>query len=301
MSASLPDVFIVGCGDIGRRVARIWGKRGVAVSAIARRESARVRLNGIGVATCYGDLDVPESLLGLPVGGTLLYYFAPPPPEGVTDPRMRAFIAALDCGAPPARIVYISTTGVYGNCNGAWVREDTPPNPQSDRGKRRLDAENAVRDYGRRYGVPVVCLRVSGIYSHDRLPIKALRERRPVLDEAVSGFTNHIHADDLARVCVAAAERGGPDSIYNVSDGHPGTLAGFYNRVADALRLPRPPVIPHERAREVLGAAMQTYLDESRRISNERMLRELQVRLRYPDLAAGLAAVQGQPAVSDFA
>ncbi len=288
------SVFIIGCGDIGCRVARLWEARGAAVVASARRESARVRLNGMGISTCFADLDVPASLLGLPVGGDVVYYFAPPPPEGVTDPRMKAFVSALAHAPVPARIVYISTTGVYGDCNGAWVTEDTPVNPRSDRGKRRLDAENSIREFGRQHGIPVVCLRVSGIYSHDRLPIKALRERRPVLDEAQSGFTNHIHAEDLARICVAAAEHGHADAVYNVSDGHPGTLAGYYNRVADALHLPRPPVMPRERAGELLGAAMQTYLDESRRISNALMLRELQISLRYPDLSAGLAALRSR-------
>lgn len=299
MSTRTCSVFIIGCGDIGCRVARLWEARGAAVGATVRRESARVRLNGIGVATCYADLDVPASLLGLPVGGDIVYYFAPPPATGTTDPRMQAFVAAAALGPRPARIVYISTTGVYGDCNGAWVTEDTPVNPRSERGQRRLDAETAVREYGRRHALPVLCLRVSGIYSHDRLPIKALRERRPVLDESQSGFSNHIHADDLARICVAAAEHGRADAVYNVSDGHPVTLAGYYNRVADALHLPRPPVIPRERAGEVLGAAMQTYLGESRRISNARMLRELQVSLRYPDLAAGLAAVSARSAATE--
>jgi nucleoside-diphosphate-sugar epimerase len=170
------------------------------------------------------------------------------------------------------------------------VTEDSPANPQTARGRRRLDAENALRTWGLGHGVPVVILRVPGIYGPGRLPVTAIKERRPVVAEIESGFTNRIHSEDLADICVAAAERGRPDSIYNVSDGHPGTLAGYYNAVADALGLPRPPVISRDAAGQVLSAGMLSYLRESRRIDNRRMREELGVTLRYPTLEAGLKA-----------
>jgi nucleoside-diphosphate-sugar epimerase len=136
----------------------------------------------------------------------------------------------------------------------------------------------------------VVILRVPGIYAHDRLPIRRLREGLPVLAEADSPFTNRIHADDLARVCIAAMKRGRPGAAYNVSDGHPTTMTDYFNRVADCLGLPRPPVVDRSTARQALSPSMLSFLEESKRLDNRRMREELGVELIYPDLVAGLAA-----------
>lgn len=289
-------VFIVGCGDIGRRVARLWLERKAPVSALARRPESAAQLRENGIDPVAGDLDDATSLRGLPLQDCLLYYFAPPPSEGITDPRMRSLLDVLETDHQfPAKIVYISTTGVYGNCDGGWVDETSATQPQTDRGRRRLDAENALRGWGRHHAVSVVILRVSGIYGPGRLPIKALETRRPVLDETQSGYTNRIHSEDLANICVVAAERGRTDGIYNVSDGQPGTLAGYYNSVADVLGLARPPVINRAEAEQVLGDAMLSYLRESRRIDSSRLRDELGVELKYPTLEAGLAASLDPP------
>jgi nucleoside-diphosphate-sugar epimerase len=283
-------VFIVGCGDIGRRVARLWAARGAGVAALARSEAAASALSALGIAPFPGDLDDPSSLSGLPVAGSLVYYLAPPPDEGGTDPRVRAFLARVPAGALPARLVYMSSSAVYGDCRGAWVTEETPARPESARGGRRLDAENVSLSWGRERGVPVIVLRVAGIYGPGRLPVESLRRGTPVIDERESPWTNRIHADDLARVCVAAGSKGRPGTVYNVSDGNPGTVTGYYNAVADLLGLPRPPAVGMEEARRFLSPAMLSFLRESKRLDVRRMRAELAPDLLYPDLSAGLPA-----------
>lgn len=283
-------VIIVGCGDIGRRVAVLWHARGATVIGIVRHAAKAAELRAIGIEVVRADLDRPETLKQIDFSSSLLYYFAPPAPAGANDVRMRAFLDLLAEGRIPQKIVYISTTGVYGDQNGAWVNEDSEVAPQSARGRRRLDAENALGAWGRQQPAAVVILRVPGIYGPGRLPVDAIRSRRPVVQESECGFTNRIHADDLAQACIAAADHGRADTIYNVSDGNPGTMTDYFNRVADALGLCRPPIVSRAEAARVLSAEMLSYLDESRRIDNRRMLAELKVTLRYPDLETGLKA-----------
>ena len=285
----MDNVFIVGCGDIGLRVARLWRDRGATVAGLVRSGAAVMKLRAAGITPVAGDLDLPLSLRGLTLEGRLVYYFAPPPASGEGDPRMAAFVAALALAGRPARIVYISTSGVYGDHGGALVSEETPPAPATDRARRRLAAEETLRAFGRDHQVPVVILRVGGIYGPGRLPEERLRQGLPVLRLEESGPTNRIHADDLAAISVAAGERGQPDAVYNVSDGQSGTMTEYFYAVADALGLPRPPAISLEEAKHVLTPAMLSYLTESRRLDNRRMLAELGITLRYPDLASGLA------------
>ena len=281
-------VFIAGCGDIGGRVAGLWRAKGAKVLALARSEETAARLSRSGIEPFRGDLDDPASLALVPARGCLLYYLAPPPATGETDPRARTFLAALRGGEEPAKAVYMSTTAVYGDNGGAWVTEETPPAPASARGKRRFDAEGVFLAWGRERRVPVVILRVSGIYGPGRLPVEAVRRRAPVVREDEAPWTNRIHADDLAAVCVAAADRGRDGAVYNVSDGIPGTITQYYNAVADLLGIPRPPAVTMAEARKVMGPGMLSYLSESRRLDVRRMREELAVTLRYPDLAAGL-------------
>lgn len=290
----LPNIFIVGCGDIGSLLAGNWRERGARVTALVRSAASEQRLQGLGLETVFGDLDEEGGLDGLPLVDTVLYYLAPPPPRGEGDTRMQRFLAALSAGERPRRIVYISTSGVYGDTGGTWVSEETPPHPQTGRARRRLDAETALRAFGRRHGVDVIILRVGGIYGPGRLPVERLRKGLPVLHEAECGYTNRIHAEDLAAILLAAADKGQGDNIYNVSDGHPGNMTQYFYAVADALGLPRPPSLPMAEAREQLSEAMLSYLTESRRMDNRKLLRDFNLTLRYPDLAAGLAALDAQ-------
>jgi nucleoside-diphosphate-sugar epimerase len=248
------------------------------------------------IVVAPGNLDDPEALRGLTeiAAGRVIFYFAPPLGGGPWDTRMRNFCAAIDREHAPSKVVYVSTSGVYGDCGGAWVTEETPVNPQTSRAKRRYDAEKVLGEWGRRNGVPVVTLRVTGIYGPGRLPLGRLQQGDPVLLEEESPPTNRIHADDLAAVCVAAAERGEGGEVYNVSDGQPGTMTQYFNAAADLLGLPRPPQVAMAEARQVMSPTMLSYLTETRRMDNRLMRERLGVTLRYPDLKSGLQNVIDQ-------
>lgn len=288
MTSAETSVLIIGCGDIGERVARLERFEDRHVAGLIRSEGNAQRLLAAGIQPITADLDVPASLHELPVKGALIYYFAPPPGNGVTDTRMETFVSILVSSGPPSRVVLISTTGVYGDCRGEWVTEDRLPNPQVDRARRRLAGETSLRRWNEKSGVPIVILRVPGIYGRGYLPEERLRAREPVLSESESPFSNRIHADDLARACFVAGHHANPGIIYNVSDGHPTTMTDFFYHVADLLGIPRPPAITLEQARRQLGEGMLSYLAESKRIDNRRMREELGVELIYPNLAAGL-------------
>jgi len=284
------SVLIVGCGDIGRRVASLW--QDVPVTGLVRSTASNEQLQQAGITPLQVDLDEPASLQDLPLADALVYYFAPPPGTGTTDPRMAHFLAAIDPQRSPARIVYISTSGVYGDRGGEVVNEDTLPNPQVDRARRRYDAEQQLRRFGQEHGIAVVILRVGGIYGPGRLPRKRLEDRIPIIHEHLAPATNRIHADDLAQICVAAARRGRADTIYNVSDGTDSNMTEYFNIVADFLKLPRPPTIDWEEAERSLSAGMLSYLRESRRMDNRRMIEELGITLQYTTLEAALAAME---------
>jgi nucleoside-diphosphate-sugar epimerase len=290
----MSDILIIGCGDIGVRVARLEQAQGRTVAGLARNTAGSERLRAVGIEPSHGDLDDADSLADLPCAGQLLYYFAPPPGGGPWDPRMRNFCASVGNERAPAKVVYISTSGVYGDCGGGWVTESTPVNALTSRAKRRLDAEMVLQEWGKRLGVAVVILRVTGIYGPGRLPLARLRQGHPVLREEESPPTNRIHADDLAAVCVAAAEKGKPGEIFNVSDGQPGTMSQFFNAAADLLGLPRPPRVSMDEARRVMAPMMLSYLTETRRMDNRKMRERLGVTLRYPDLESGLRNVVAQ-------
>lgn len=283
-------VLILGCGDIGLRVARAL--QPAPVRGVVRTADSARRLAAQGIEAVQLDLDAP--IPALTATGCDLYYFAPPPPDGDGDPRVAAVCRLLAADNLPARVVYISTSAVYGDCGGAWIDETAPLRPATARGRRRLDAERRWLAWSEQSGVAVVILRVPGIYAHDRLPAQRLRDGLPVLDEAESPYTNRIHADDLARACIAAMHRGRPGQAYNVSDGHPTTMTDYFNQVADRLGLPRPPVVSRAEAQRVLSPSMLSFLGESKRLRNRLMREQLGVELAYPDLAAGLAA--GAPA-----
>lgn len=290
MTSAATDVLIVGCGDIGERVARLERSEARTVAGLVRSVKSARRLRDAGIQPITADLDAPASLNNLPVTNAVVYYFAPPPDKGVIDPRMETFVSVMTSSNLPKRIVLISTTGVYGDCHGEWVTEDRLPNPQVDRARRRLAAETTLQAWSKASGVSIVILRVPGIYGPGYLPVERLRSGEPVLREDESPFSNRIHADDLARVCIAAARHAHPSLLYNVSDGHPTTMTDFFFRVADMLGIPRPPAITREAAQHRLGPGMLSYLAESKRIDNRRMREELGVELMYPDLAAGLAS-----------
>ncbi len=223
--------------------------------------------------------------------GARVYYFAPPSATGTHDNRISNWLSSIGA-AKPAVIIYLSTTGVYGHCHGEWVDEQRPPNPITDRAKRRLNAEIQLSEWGKQHAVPVIRLRVPGIYHPDKLPMASLRQGRPILRPDEAPFSNRIHADDLAQICLAAAEHGKDGELYNVADNDACTMSEYFIKVADAFNIPRPQEVSREEAEQLLSPGMLSYLQESRRIENRKMLDELGVRLQYPTLNEGLRNIR---------
>lgn len=284
-------LLIVGCGDIGLRVLRaLCGRWRVLALTTApdRRESLRIA----GALPVVGNLDAPHSLRRLAGLADAVLILAPPPSTGTTDPRSRHLVNALAGDGRLRRVVYASTSGVYGDCQGAWIDETRPIDPASGRACRRADAEAQWRAFGRRAGVTVSVLRVPGIYALDREggdPRERVRRGAPTLRREDDVFTNHIHADDLARACVAALERGRPQRVVNVCDDTEMTMGDYFEWVADRFALPRPERLSRDLAVKRLSPLQWSFMSESRRLHNRRMKDELRVRLRYPTIEQGLA------------
>lgn len=284
-------LLIIGCGDIGMRVATLARKSGVQVSALIRSPERAADLTHLGMETIIGDLDNPATpVRGLNAGGTPILYTVPPPGGGEYDTRMRVFLGSIEPGAEPSRIVYLSTTGVYGDQQGRTVTEETPTRGDTSRARRRLDAEQLLHAWGKHRGVTIVILRVAGIYGPHRLPLNRISEGAPVLRADQSPFTNRIHADDLARLCLAAITHCADGEILNICDNETSTMTDYFNAVADAFALPRPPQIDREDARAKMPPLLFSYFSESRRIDNCRMRERLGIPLLYPDLKSGLKA-----------
>lgn len=272
-------VLIVGCGDIGLRVGTALIAMRREVTGVVRSDQSAAQLQHAGIRALCIDLDAEAP------GCTqaLVFWFAPPPGSGDRDPRLRRFLSTL----PPAtRVVYISTSGVYGDCSGRWIDEDAPLQPISARAVRRLDAERALAEWG---GDDVI-LRVPGIYGPGRLPIERLQKQLPVVRGDESPFTNRIHADDLAMAALHAAAYGARGAAYNISDGQPTTMCDYFTRCAALLGLPPPPQVTMDAARQVFTPAMWSFMEESKRLQNHRMIEQLGFVPRYPDLEHGLRA-----------
>lgn len=246
-------------------------------------------LKALGVVQIIGDLDCPASLRRLAGLADAVIHGAPPPPEGSGDPRIQHLLAALRHGGLPRRLIYISTTGVYGDCAGALVRETRPLAAKSARAIRRVDAERQLRRFGARSGCAVSILRAPGIYAADRLPLDRLRKGLPLVRAAEDSHTNHIHADDLARACVKALSTGRANRAYNVSDDSTLAMGEWFDLLADNFGLPRAPRVSREEARRTLPAMQWSFMSESRRLDNTRLKRELRLRLRFPTVQAGIA------------
>ena len=289
----MENLLIIGCGDIARRALPELRRR-YRVTALVR--SPDPALDAAEVEQIVGDLDNAASLV--PLGGRAgrIVHLAPPAGTGVLDTRTRSLLAAL---APrgrgamlPRRFVYLSTSGVYGDCAGEWVDETRPPNPQTERALRRLDAERALGDWGERNEVEIVILRVPGIYAHDRLPLERLARGTPALRPEQDVYTNHIHADDLAGILVAALESTGARGVYNASDDGPLKMGDFFDFVADRAGFTRPPRVSREEAVRLLPPELVSFMSESRRLSNRRLKAELGVRLRYSTVRDGVPGIK---------
>ncbi|QIL72198.1 SDR family NAD(P)-dependent oxidoreductase [Diaphorobacter sp. HDW4B] len=295
-------VLIVGCGDVGMRAARQLnaGSARVSVSALTTSAERSPQLRAAGVRPLLGNLDDKASLARLAGVFQRVLYLAPPPGEGETgaqwwrDVRSENLNRVLRLRALPDALVYASTTGVYGDCDGAWVNETRTVAPATPRAQRRVNAERAMRHLGRA-GVRVSILRVPGIYGLDRpsgTPVARLQRGTPVLKERDDVYTNHIQADDLAGACLAALWRGKAQRVYNVRDDTDMRMGDYFDMAADLFGLPRPPRVARDAAKDQLPVTLLSFMSESRRLEARRMHEELRVRLRYPTVMQGL---RGEP------
>lgn len=287
-------ILIVGCGDVGLRYARIQQPSArVRVMALTSNPERCAALREAGMVPLVGNLDRPSSLSRLAGLATRVLHLAPPPPSATQDPRTRALTRALMARSAPRAMVYASTSGVYGDCRGDWVDESRPVAPQSTRAHRRVDAERQMAWFARQRLARVSVLRVPGIYAADRedgTPYARLVRGSPVLRASDDVFTNHIHADDLARACLLALWRGRMRRTYHVSDDSMLKMADYYSAAATLYGLPPPPRVSREEAQAQLSPMQMSFMGESRRLRNARMKRELRLRLRYPHVLDGLRA-----------
>jgi nucleoside-diphosphate-sugar epimerase len=282
-------LLIIGCGDTARRAIPLLGKH-YRLYALIRKDTQREWLSARGVTPILGDLDDRASLARLSGLADIVLHFAPPPKTGTKDVRTRRFLAILSKGSLPRQLIYISTSGVYGDCSGARVSETHPRNPRSERALRRVDAEKRIRDWAGRNSVRASILRVPGIYAGDRLPLDRLRVSMPAIVAEEDSYTNHIHGDDLVHIVVAALRNGRPNRAYNASDDSEMKMGDYLDAVADAHGLRRPPRVTRAKAQRMLPDSLLSFMNESRRLTNERIKKELKVKLRYPRVADLLAS-----------
>jgi nucleoside-diphosphate-sugar epimerase len=287
-----PRLLIVGCGDIGERVLRQLGAR-YRVFALTSQPARRPALRALGATPLLGDLDVPATLGRLAALAPRVLHLAPPPGQGRDDPRTAALLRALARGGAVERLVYASTSGVYGDAQGLRFDETRALAPSTDRARRRAEAERRLRWYGRAFGVTTTPLRIPGIYAADRQgggPRERVLRGTPLLRAEDDVYTNHIHAEDLARACIAALHRGRPQRAIHVSDDTELKMGDYFDLVADLAGLAHLPRLPAAEVKAQSTPMGWSFMSESRRLDNRRLKCELRVRLRHPSVHAGLVA-----------
>lgn len=278
---------IVGVGYVGKR---LLAKLNRPLWLSSRSLGTCKRWKSEGHLACQVNLDDTEGLLPWEQVLEGMFYLAPPQRAGIEDLRMEAFLRWVT-PTPPKRIVYISTSGVYGDCQGRWVDESMALNPGNDRARRRVSAEQQLLEFSETYDVDIVILRVPGIYGPERLPLERLKRADPLICPEQAPFSNRIHVDDLVMCCIAAMDKGVSGKAYNVSDDEPSTMTDYFYTVADAAGIQRPPCVSLDQAEGVITAGMMSYLKESRRLDNAQIHSELGVELHYPTLDQGLAEI----------
>ena len=287
----------MGCGYIGKKIAHRLKANNPDFFCFVQSEKSKDICISMGLKSIQFDLDESDTLID-EAGKSLLVnsdiaYLAPPQRSGEKDIRMQHFISMLETlSAAPSKILLISTTGVYGDCEGEWIDEQQPTKPQADRARRRLSAENQLKTYCEKFKVQYVVFRVPGIYAPDKLPVKRITSGEPIVNAADSGYTNRIHADDLSAFCVEALVGDEVTTgIFNCCDGAPSTMNDYFVKVADALKLTRPKEISLLQAQQELSPGMLSYLAESKRISNKKLLSHFKTRFKFANLDAGLKSL----------
>ncbi len=232
------------------------------------------------------------ALPALPYHHKTLFYFIPPPANGTVDSRIERFLDSISEKQLPDKIILISTTGVYGNCGADWVDESREPAPDTDRARRRLAAEQSLSNWCDQNHISYIILRVPGIYGPGKLPVQRLQQGKPVLKLEESPWSNRIHIDDLVQACVKAMDYSGKYTLFNISDGHPSSMSDYFIQVANRIGLPEPEQISLQECKKVFSENMISYLIESKKIINDRMINDLNVKLKYPTLQQGLSIVE---------
>ena len=286
----MQKLLIVGCGDVARRaLPRLIGH--YRVFALLRDPLQCAAWRDAGAIPLVADLDRAASLTRIAGLADIVMHFAPPPERGLVDARTRRLLAALAKGKSlPQRLVYISTSGVYGDCSGERIDETHRANPTTARAARRVDAERQLRVFGRRHGVVISILRAPGIYAADRLPIARLQKGTQALRDEDDVFTNHIHADDLAMLACAALRYGRANRAYNASDDSEMKMGQYFDLVAERFGLPKAPRLSRSEAVQQMQPLQLSFMSESRRLANHRIKKELRAILRYPHVADGVEA-----------
>ena len=288
------SILIIGCGDIGLRVARQLS-RSHRVFALTSQQNRFQELRAVGAIPILGNLDHPESLWRLSGLAQTVIHLAPPQNGGNRDCRTRNLLRILAQGSDAVRrLIYVSTTGVYGDHRGEKVSESTPVSPQSERAQRRVDAERMLRLWAPAHGVALTILRVPGIYAADRLPIDRLKAKTPALLPEEDAYSNHIHSDDLARLVCAALYHGKPQRVINTCDGGETKMGDYFDEVADAFGLERPARLPGSELQKIVSPMLWSFMCESRRVTNTR-LHELKTPLRYPSVGHFLKTISKNP------
>jgi len=289
-----PRILIIGCGDIGLRVAKQL-IRHYKVFALTSQASRFAELRAVGATPLLGNLDEPNSLWRLSAIAETVIHLAPPQNRGRLDQRTRNLTRILSQRPNQVRrLIYVSTTGVYGNHSGAHVRETTPVQPESERAWRRVDAERVLRLWAPSHGVSLTILRVPGIYAIDRLPLERIEAKTPALLPEEDAYSNHIHSEDLARLVCAAVYHGKPQRVINACDGGETKMGDYFDQVADAFALARPPRLSAKELEGLVSPMLWSFMRESRRVMNPR-LSELKTVLRYPSVAAFLKTISKNP------
>lgn len=278
-------IAITGCGHIGKLLAQQLLMKKLPVTGFTRSVSSQDDCRKRNIPCETIDLDNPVADIDL--AELNIIYLVPPPRSGKSDTRIAHFLQAIE-NHPPCRFVLFSTTGVYGNSHGAWIDESAPVKPGADRAFRRADAELQAKQFCQRQGIPLVILRVPGIYGPGRVPLARIKSGQPIVSQQDSPYTNRIHSEDLVNVCEKALFDTKITGIYNVTDGHPGTMFDYIKGVALTMNLPVPPAISLRQAQHVLSEGMLSYMAESRRIDNSKLLNDFAISLKYPDLQSGL-------------
>lgn len=271
--------FVTGTGYTGRRVLNLLPPESVIGLSRSTIDANR--------PTAHFDLDSATAFpVELPSHYAVIYTV---PPKGhAPDDRLQRLLSMLS--PAPDRFVYISTTGVYGDCEGNTVTEETPVNPSNERSSRRVEAEALLAEWAERAHCTLIILRVPGIYGPGRLGIKRIESLMPVLAEDSANPGNRIHVDDLADCCVVALSDRVPAGIYNIGDGDHRSSTWFTSEVARQAGLPVPPQISREAAKQQFSAMRLSFMADARRVDTTKMRDVLGVTPRYRDPADGIAA-----------